>query len=89
LLATTLTVAAGCGGGNEDRVKVSLALDAPPNASHARLFVAHSAPSFGSQAAERWRTPIAWMQAQGLLAKPVEADSAFTNGYVEEIGKKQ
>ncbi len=40
LLATTLMVAAGCGGGNEDRIKVSLALDSPPNASHAGLFVA-------------------------------------------------
>lgn len=46
-------------------------------------------PSFGWQTAQRWRALIAWMQAQGLLAKPVEADTAFTNGYVEAIGKKQ
>jgi putative hydroxymethylpyrimidine transport system substrate-binding protein len=46
-------------------------------------------PSFGSQTAERWRALSTWMQAQDLLAKPVEADRAFTNDYVEEIGKRQ
>lgn len=46
-------------------------------------------PSFGWQTAQRWRSLTAWMQAQGLLAKPVEADSAFTNSYVQEIGKKK
>ena len=46
-------------------------------------------PSFGWQTAERWRALSTWMQAQGLLAKPMEAGRAFTNGYVEEIGKKQ
>ncbi len=44
-------------------------------------------PAFGWQTTERWRGFTAWMSAQNQLTKPVDADKAFTNRFVEELSK--
>lgn len=47
------------------------------------------APTFGWQAAERWTAFTAWMQTAGLLERPVDADKAFTNRFIEELSRER
>jgi putative hydroxymethylpyrimidine transport system substrate-binding protein len=45
--------------------------------------------AYGWQTPERWVTLVEWMQKNGVLAKPVDVDKMFTNGYVEQAAKRQ
>ncbi|MSQ12252.1 MAG: pyrimidine biosynthesis enzyme [Dehalococcoidia bacterium] len=45
-------------------------------------------PSFGWQTTEQWQDFIRWMDARQLLAKPVKAEEAFTNGFIAELVQK-
>lgn len=42
------------------------------------------APSFGWQTADKWQKYAAWMEQHKLLDKPVDANAAFTNQFVQK-----